>query len=916
MKQRPQQSICSALPRLWRRGRTALATGLTALIFNDAAAFAQSTGIDPAGGANGGISDSPLSQAAQSGLLWPPDPNIILIGGAMMFALACGMWLLRVSRDTSTSSVRWTQEIARMEARLERSESVLAAHPGLVLVWNDAIDEIESGWGKPRVLGGPAALASLLTFADDDPDALANPANSLLRSLGELPLEEDLPPEEIRKLKDRVQELRTHGVAFSGSVVTREGRSIEVDGRVAGDQVTLWLTDPAVRLAEDGGVLGEARDRAADLHGALNQLEKLPMACWRRGDDLRLEWVNRAYVEMVEAISLEDVIENQIEIDPAFKSFAQKAKTEFQRGSRRMMDDTVIVNIRGQRRVLRVVETPMHNNGESALAGLAVDISALDRAKEDLRRHQKAHRDTLDQMGSAVAVFNTTQHIEYYNQAFLNLWQLDDAYMRAQPSHEEILDHLRQKGRLPEQGDFEEWKHRQLDLYTENNGSDATEGSAPDEIWSLPNGNTLRVARQRHPLGGVLVVFEDITENLKLEAQYNTQISVQRATLNNLAEGVAVFASDGSLRLFNSAFQNLWQLDPAKLSALPDFDDLAKDFSRFAEDCDDHWRRLRQRMISFSPEDRAPIEPTEISLNDGRTLAYATSPLPDGATLMTFLDVTDSREREKELKERNEWLETADRLKSKFVNHISYNLRNPLNAIIGYSEMLETEMCGPLNERQKEFSANILTASNQLLTLIDDIIDLAAIDAGKLNLNFEEMDVAATLENISTYAMLKAQHTQINLKIKYDENVGTIVADSKRIQQALVNLLTNAFAFTEKGGTIELGAQRKGDMMQLWVMDSGCGVSAEDQAKAFDRFESHGHGAGAGLGLSLVKSFVELHGGWVRMVSKEGKGTKISLQLPVDGPGAEIGDHPPEQQQADNDRQKSALAERMPPAAE
>jgi len=819
------------------------------------------------------------------------DPAWLTMGGAVLLALGAVTYALLVSRASNNQTLTWSRKLASMEASLEKSESILAAHPGLVLVWNDSYDDIGSGWGNPRVLGGPAALASLLTFADDKADNFLNPANAILNALGELPLDEDVSPEDVSKLREKVQELREHGVAFSGSIVTDEGRSIEVDGRVAGDQVTLWLTDPAVRLAEDGGVMGKARDRAADLHGALNHLDRMPMAAWRRGPDMRLEWVNAAYVEMVEAINMEEVIDSQIEIDPAFRKLAARAGEEFKRSGRRIVDDFVPVNIKGVRRVLRIVEQPMHAAGGAAQCGIAIDVTKLEKAQQDLKRHQSAHRKTLDQMPSAVAVFSATQQLDYYNQAFLDMWKLDDAELRTRPSHGEILDKLHHTGRLPAHGNYGEWKQEQLALYTESGLDERSiDGMAPDELWNMPNGNTTRVVRQRHPLGGVVVIFEDITEKLKLETQYNTQISVQRATLNNLAEGVAVFAADGHLRLYNSAFQQMWKLDARMLGDLPDFSSLTKQFDRLADGSGDIWKQLKMRVTSFAPEDRTPLDNVEMSLKDGRTVSLTTAPLPDGATLVTFLDVTDSREREKELQERNEWLETADRIKTKFVNHISYNLRNPLNTIIGFSEMLETEMFGTLNERQKEYAANILSASNHLLDLINDIIDLAAIDAGKLDLEIKEMDVAATLKNAATYAALKAEDSQVKLKLDISEDVGTIMADEKRVKQVLFNLLANAFTFTEEGGRVQLGADRDGNTVRIWVRDTGRGVSADDQAKAFNRFESRGPGAGAGLGLSLVKSFIELHGGWVRLSSRQGKGTLITCHLPASGPDISSGD--------------------------
>ena len=872
---RVKKHSANAIRRLPAIGAGALT--LAGGVFSAPAALAQSA--VQAGQGSGG-------ETATDALLTGMDPTgLMTSAAAVLLALGAVTYALQVSRASRNQTVRWSKKLASMEADLEKSESILAAHPGLVLVWNDTYDDIGNGWGSPRVLGGPAALASLLTFADDRAESFLHPASAILNALGELPLDEDVSPEDVHKLKDKVQELRAHGVAFSGSVVTDEGRSIEVDGRVAGDQVTLWLTDPAVRLAEDGGVMGKARDRASDLHGALNHLDRMPMAAWRRGPDMRLEWVNNAYVEMVEAINMEEVIENQIEIDPAFPKLASRASEEFKRSGRKIIDDFATVNVKGARRVLRIIEQPMHAAGGASQCGLAIDVSKLEKAQEDLKRHQIAHRKTLDQMPSAVAVFSATQQLDYYNQAFLDIWKLDDADLRTRPSHGEILDKLHHTGRLPVQSNYNEWKQNQLALYTEAGLDERSiDGIAPDEIWNMPNGKTMRVVRQRHPLGGVVAIFEDITENLKLETQYNTQISVQRATLNNLAEGVAVFAADGHLRLYNSSFQSMWKIEPKFLAELPGFTDLTRQFDRLADDAGDLWRQVKARITSFTPEDRAPLDNVEMQLKDGRSMSLTTAPLPDGATLVTFLDVTDSREREKELQERNEWLETADRIKTKFVNHISYNLRNPLNTIIGFSEMLETEMFGALNDRQKEYAANILSASNHLLDLINDIIDLAAIDAGKMDLEIKEMDVGATLKNAATYAALKAEDSQVQMTLDVASDVGTIMADEKRVKQVLFNLLANAFTFTEEGGKVTLGADRDGNTVRIWIKDTGRGVSADDQAKAFNRFESRGPGAGAGLGLSLVKSFIELHGGWVRLSSRQGKGTLITCHLPAAGP--------------------------------
>lgn len=844
-----------------RAHKTALLAGTSALLA-PATAFAQAASPEGLLGAAQGL-----------------DPLLLGAIGSISVALAAVAWAIRVSAASRNQSATWSNKLAEMEAELEKADSVLSAHPGLVLVWEDDYDAIEKGWGVPKILGGPAALASLMSFSkDDNAAATVSPVDRLLHALGDLPVDDDGPPEDIKKLRDKVRELRAHGIAFSGSIITSEGRAIEADGRVAGGQVALWLTDPAARMAEDGGIMGKVRERTSDLHGALSLLERAPTPAWRRGADLSLAWVNKAYVEAVEAPNALAVIKDQIELEPAARKIAEKAASE-----RRPAEGRVIVNIRGERRVLKVVESPLHGAGEATLGGIAIDTTEADRARTELRQHIEANRRTLDQIPAAVALFSSSQSLIYHNRAFLNLWGLEDADLAGHPAHGEILDRLRHAGKLPEPADYRAWKAEQLHLYTAELAAPGAErdGEAPDDVWHLPDGRTLRVARARHPLGGVVVVFDDVTERLSLEAKYNTQLRVQRATLNNLSEGVAVFAADGSLRLYNTAFLKLWRLDAETLDARPHVDRILTTFKAQVVKGGDTLADIKRRATSMSPEDRTALKGGSLSLVDGRTFAFGTEPLPDGATLVHFVDITDSREREKELKERNAFLEDIDRQKSKFVDHVSYQLRTPLATIVGFAEMLDGQMFGVLNDRQKDYIASILAASHHLRDLITDIIDLAVIDAGKMTLDTETVDIRDLLENAATYAALKAEDTQVSLTVDCPKDIGAVTADAKRLKQVLFNLLSNAFAYTGAGGKVSLGADRAPGLLRIWVADTGRGVSPEDQAKAFDPFESRGPSAGAGIGLSLVQRFISLHGGWVRMESEPGKGTRVTCYLPA-----------------------------------
>ncbi|MEM6414444.1 MAG: ATP-binding protein [Pseudomonadota bacterium] len=829
------------------------------------------------------------------------DPFVIGTGCAGALSIAAIAWGLHAVSARNKAALSWTKRLADMEARLEKSEAVLSAHRGLILVWDESETDARKGWGKPRILGGPAALASLMSFASavhkepgsadknsksDDalegnngsPSNPETPVDRLLNALGNLTLKDENAEATPTTLKECVADLRMHGLAFSGAVVTFEGRTIDVEGRIAGGQAALWLTDPIAAMTEDGGMVNRVRHDAADLHSAFVQLETAPVPAWRRGPDLKIVWANPSYVETVEATTAALVYKDQIELDSAARRLATKAAKE-----KKPQTARIAVNVRGDRRIMEITETPAHDGAGAGVSGFAIDVTELEKTKSDLGRHLESNKRTLDQIPTAVAIFGVNQELSYYNSAFRSLWGFETAELDARPSHGEILDKLRNSGRLPEHPNYRLWRSEQLALYTDEvqTAGNSRTGAAPDDVWALPNGRTMRVARAHHPLGGVVLVFEDITERLKFETLHNTQIKVQRATLNNLSEGVATFGADGRLKLYNDAFKELWSLDKALLENHPHIEKILGTIGARITDGRETLSMVRNRITSMRSEDRTSLKEAFLSLGDGRTFAFGTEPLPDGATLIHFLDVTDSREREKELQERNAFLEEIDRQKSKFVDHVSYQLRTPLNTIIGFSEMIDGQMFGVLNERQKDYVSSVLTAAYSLKDLIADIMDLAAIDAGKMTLERQSVDIKNLLTNAAAYAALKAEDTQVELKVNCPRDIGSISADERRLKQVLFNLLSNAFAYTGAGGTVNINAERVQDLMRITVEDSGRGVSTEDQAKAFDPFESSGPSSGAGLGLALVQRFISLHGGWVHMESMPGKGTRVTCFLPA-----------------------------------
>ncbi len=237
-----------------------------------------------------------------------------------------------------------------------------------------------------------------------------------------------------------------------------------------------------------------------------------------------------------------------------------------------------------------------------------------------------------------------------------------------------------------------------------------------------------------------------------------------------------------------------------------------------------------------------------------------------------------------EIQEKTRELETANKHKSEFLANMSHELRTPLNAIIGFSEVLADRMFGEVNEKQLEYLKDIHSSGQHLLSLINDILDLSKVEAGKMELELSRFDLSALLQSSLTLVRERATKNGIRLALKAN-GVGEWTADERKVKQVVLNLLSNAVKFTPQGGRVSLSARRENGTVEIAVADTGVGIAAKDQALVFEEFRQVGGDAGkkaegTGLGLALAKRFVELHGGTIGLESAQGKGSTFKFTLP------------------------------------
>jgi signal transduction histidine kinase len=649
------------------------------------------------------------------------------------------------------------------------------------------------------------------------------------------------------------------------TVASLKGRHFELVGRAIAGNAVMRIRD----ISGDRLQLVRLQDSYASSLAALENLRKLldatPNPAWTRDRSGAIDWTSRTYAGAVEAKDPADAAERSLELfDRAWLRDSEEARTKT--GLWRARVPTIVA---GERKMFEVFEIAT----DSGSAGLACDLSEIESLRIDMDRHVGAYKGMLDQLSTAVAIFDRAKRLIFYNSAYRHIWSFDVAFLEQQPNDGEILDRLRADRQLPEQADFRTWKAQTLAAY---------QAIEPVEtVWHLPDGRALRVVASPNPQGGVTYLFDDATQSFALASQLNALTRVQGETLDALKEGVAVFGADGRMKLINPAFAALWRFDPSRAADRPHIDEIAGDCLPLLVN-PALWEEMRATVVGLD-EHRRVVE-RRIERTDGLVLDCAALPLPDGATLMTFFDATASANVERALTERNEALVGAEKLRNDFVKHVSYELRTPLTNIIGFTQLLADGGAGALNPKQIEYAGYIKSSSAALLAIINDILDLASIDAGALELRLEEVEVAESMKAAAEGVQDRLRESNIDLRIVATDDVGALRADGRRVRQVLFNLLSNAIGFSEGGQTVTLAAMRRKDEVVFKVSDRGRGIAPEALERVFDRFESQSNGSrhrGPGLGLSIVRALVELHGGRVTIDSALGEGTTVTCIFPI-----------------------------------
>jgi signal transduction histidine kinase len=768
--------------------------------------------------------------------------NFAMVIGAVSAAMISAIWLIRERGRTDAENRELRASLADANARVARYQSLIIDRNRRIIVWEGVGLPAEILGTLPPELGAPDEMNEFLAF------------------------DRWLSPSSARMLTTCSERLRSSAERFDLTIETLSGEVLEAQGRVAGGRAFVRL----VALSNLRAELAELRTERDRLLTSLdlfqNMLDVIDMPVWLRDSEGQLRWVNEAYAEAVEGTDRQDAIARKLEL----LGTATRERIRMSITPERPFLEKVSTVIRGHRRFLEVADVKT----AEGQAGLALDVSEIEDVREELKRTLRSHSEMLDQLGTPVAIFDREQRLQFFNQAFLKLWDLDPAYLERRPDNGEFLEKLRGLGKVPEPHSWRDWKEQVLSVYR----SVDTE----PQLWHLPDGQTLNVIANAHPLGGATWIFENLTEQVDLEARYNTLVRVQGETIDHLTEGVSVFGPDGKLKLANTAFRSLWGLTETETRPGTHIREIAV-LCQPSHDLPDGWPLFTSAITGFD-EDRKTRD-GRLELATGLILDYAVVPLPNAQTMIAFVNVTDSAGAERMLTEKNEALRKADALKNDFVQHVSYELRSPLTNIIGFADLLGTPTIGELNDRQREYVDHISASSAVLLTIVNDILDLATVDAGIMQLDLSRVRIADLLDEAREQIASRLKESGLRVEIHAEDAPETMIGDHQRLKQILFKLMMNAANYAPEGSAIDVECRDEGGEVVFRVSDSGPGIPEELRESIFSRFATgaqSGRKRGAGLGLSIVQSFVGLHNGTVAIENRPDGGATVTCRIPPD----------------------------------
>lgn len=633
------------------------------------------------------------------------------------------------------------------------------------------------------------------------------------------------------EFEQALSKLATTGASFAMQVETKSGKRLDVIGEPRGAAAALAVHD----VTELHRRMAAAEDRAAEkteeaqlLAAALETAEIASARIDASGD---VTWRSDAACRLPEET-----------VDALFgPALALKARNGAARRSEEVTVEDASYHLDaaqapGGGRI--VTATPIQE-------GAGTDVA--------FRRFVNTMAETFAHLKVSLMIFDQQHRLTLFNPATVELFGGDPTWFARRPTIAEILDVMRETRAVPEQADFIQWRD---DLLAQFEGADATDYV---EDWHLADGRTIHISARPHPSGGLAVTAEDITANVDLLRNTATDKAVMLATTDFLEEALIVFGPDGLSRVANAAFMRLWQFPSEAFAEPRHISDVAAHCAEFCAD-GDYWSMVQDRVTTGAGRRKAR---DKFTMASGAIVQGRYSPMPDGSSLLVMSDITASESVATALRDRNDALENADEIRGALVDQISHQMRTPLNAVFGFSQLLGDDRFGDLSERQREYVDGIATSSRELLDAINGMTDLINVGADTMGLEGETLDPLATAREVIDLAARHFEARGVTVDLTQTGEGDVFVAHRIRLRQIVFNLLMDALTKAPDNTAVQITLGLEAGDLLLRVAHQA-GENCDD----------------AGLALSLVRRFASLHDGAVETSLDEAGRREIVCLLP------------------------------------
>ena len=443
-----------------------------------------------------------------------------------------------------------------------------------------------------------------------------------------------LSEESQKELFSKTEQLHKTGISFSLTVKTLgENRLFSVHGlritATTGEDIAdiLWFEDLTDLLTQNNSLSQQINAYRMRDKLFMEAIDGLPFPLWLRNWDLSIAYCNKAYLKLSGKKTRQEILSSNFELDYDSKEkMGAKLLAVAARSAGEEKTELGHFIIDKKAHLMRLHEVPLEaTKTERFLLGFMDDVQQEETLKESLQNYLKAQYQVLGALSSGIVIFDAAGYVQFYNKAFCDLWKLPEEWLINAPSYAAILDKLREKRLLPEQSNFIQYKHAQLESF-------ATLSRLEEDILYLPNGRIYKRMMNPYPLGGVVMTFDDVTDKVSLERQYNEQLTNQQSILNKMIQGLLIFNQEGRLKGYNTTYAKMFNVDESFLKSEPLLQDVLDSQKNFLCTSDDVWDMLKQKiLLQIETEEQLTI-----ALENKQNCIIKSTHLPDGGLLITY----------------------------------------------------------------------------------------------------------------------------------------------------------------------------------------------------------------------------------------------------------------------------------------